>query len=497
MLPAAPPPAPEPASLRRPVFEPLPQKRGAAQPPPPSEALPPPPPPPEETGNTQPPEERPRTRAPAWADENATRAAPSEEPRPEGRGRTLSRETRLPPEERGATRSRPPRMDLHTMGTVPYTDGPPGAQDSPDEEDDESTQQDSLSSQGPRPRPRSTSSERVSRHGGSRPPPRRAPTPPPEEEESSPEVVTHQVRAFRAPDEEPEDTNETRLPDSEEGALSITTPGAPSLPKRRGGGLMIVLAVLALLIIGGGAAVALGLDGGRVSGLWATLAPQLPGAAEPVKPPTPAEPTGVTPAPVPPQPATGTPVPEPTAKAEPTPAPPTPAEPETPPGAGTPSPTGAEALALKNSPPEEPEPEAVSAVTPPEEEEEEVAPAIRKPSRPTPIKRTRREPKPTGEDTAPSDWAPVEAKEEKPEPAATESPSAGAGVLTLVTDPYAKVYLGKRYLGDTPLFKISMPAGKHSLRLVGPDGQKLQLPVEIKANETTAVRIELDSLARE
>jgi hypothetical protein len=113
---------------------------------------------------------------------------------------------------------------------------------------------------------RSTSSERVSRHGSSRPPPRRAPTPPPEEEESSPEVVTHQVRAFRALDEEPEDTNETRLPDSEEGALSITTPGAPSLPKRRGG-LMIVLVVLALLIIGGGAAVALGLDGGRVSGL--------------------------------------------------------------------------------------------------------------------------------------------------------------------------------------------------------------------------------------
>jgi hypothetical protein len=70
-------------------------------------------------------------------------------------------------------------------------------------------------------------------------------------------------------------------------------------------------------------------------------------------------------------------------------------------------------------------------------------------------------------------------------------------VLTLVTEPYAKVYLGKRYLGDTPLFKISMPAGKHSLRLVGPDGQKLLLPVEIKASETTAVRIGLDSLARE
>jgi hypothetical protein len=162
---------------------------------------------------------------------------------------------------------------------------------------------------------------------------------------------------------------------------------------------------------------------------------------------------------------------------------------------------GAEALALKNSPPEEPEPtkppepEAVSAVTPPEEEE--LTPAIRRPSRPTPIKRTRREPRSAEEANPPSDWAPIGAKEEKPEPATTEAPSAGAGVLTLVTEPYAKVYLGKRYLGDTPLFKISMPAGKHSLRLVGPDGQKLLLPVEIKASETTAVRIGLDSLARE
>jgi hypothetical protein len=70
-------------------------------------------------------------------------------------------------------------------------------------------------------------------------------------------------------------------------------------------------------------------------------------------------------------------------------------------------------------------------------------------------------------------------------------------VLTLVTNPYAKVYLGRRYLGDTPLFKISLPSGKHSLKLVGADGRTRRLPVEIKAGETTALKLALDEIAQE
>jgi hypothetical protein len=72
--------------------------------------------------------------------------------------------------------------------------------------------------------------------------------------------------------------------------------------------------------------------------------------------------------------------------------------------------------------------------------------------------------------------------------------AAPAGTLTLVTTPYAKVYLGRRYLGDTPLFRISLPAGKHSLRLVGADGRSLRLPVEVTPGETTAVKLSLDQL---
>jgi serine/threonine protein kinase len=490
---------PEPSSMgaaRRPVFEPLPQKRASVAMPAPSEALPPPPPP-EDTGNTQPPEDKPRTRAPAWTDENATRAAPPEEPRSEGRWRTLSRETRMAPEER----SRPPRVDMHNMGTVPYTDGPPGEENSA-VEDDESTQQDSLSSRGGRGapgRPRSASSDRV-RSGNTvppRPPPRRAPGPLEDEDSNSSDIVTHPVRAYRPADDEPEDTNESRLPDGEEGGMSlvtITTPGSPPLPKRRGG-LLVVLAVLALLVLGGGAVVALGLDGGRVSGL---LAPAPAAPVDPAAPPT--TPTGGTaaqePAPTPAtEPGTGTtaaaPATEPAATATPTTA--APAEPA--PGTTTsPAPSGAEAVALKatalarTEPEPEPEPEPVVAPTP----VEEPVPAVKK-TRVT-VKRPRKEQKPAEGERAPSDWAPIE---EKPDSATAAAPVGEPGVFTVVTAPYAKVYLGKRYLGDTPLFKISLPVGKHTLRLVGPDGQSFKLPVEIKPGETTKVNVDLSTLAQE
>jgi hypothetical protein len=108
-------------------------------------------------------------------------------------------------------------------------------------------------------------------------------------------------------------------------------------------------------------------------------------------------------------------------------------------------------------------------------------------TRPAP-KRTRREAKSAAaeEDDGWGDSAPAAAA---PAPASTSG-----GVLTLVTTPYAKVYLGRRYLGDTPLFKVNLPAGKHSLRLVGAEGQSLRLPVEIKSGETTALKLALDQL---
>jgi hypothetical protein len=384
---------------------------------------------------------------------------------------------------------------MHKMGTLP--DGPP-SHVIPDIEDEESTQQDSLSSvahRQPPSRPRMTSN--VSRQGGTAAvrPPRRASTPAPDEDSSS-DIVTHQVRGLTHRNDEPEDTNETRLPDGEDGPslVTSTTPDAAALRPSRGSGVLIILAVLALLVLGGGTAVALGLDGGLISGLWTSK----PRDEKPTEPPktsaeTPAN--GAAPAP-PPAPAAAPPTPatEPVATATPSPTEPAPAA-----GAGTAAPTGAEAVALKTAAaldnPEsakepaalEPKPEPVAAAAPVEEPQ----PPSKRTRQTT--KRFKREQRPA-EDNPPSDWAPVD---EKPEAAQAAAPSGEPGVLTIVTAPYAKVYLGKRYLGDTPLFKLTLPSGKHMLRLVDPEGQNLRLPVEIKAGETTKVNLELSTLARE
>jgi hypothetical protein len=135
------------------------------------------------------------------------------------------------------------------------------------------------------------------------------------------------------------------------------------------------------------------------------------------------------------------------------------------------------------------EPQAVAQDDAPRADD---APAPKKPSRSP--KRTR--------DTSPK----------KPEPrdvagtgtdapaASTDSDSAQAaepGFLTLVTEPYAKVFLGSRELGDTPLFKVKLPSGKQVLKLVDGNGKALKLPVEIKPGETTAVRIPLEMLSRQ
>ncbi|RJS21237.1 serine/threonine protein kinase [Corallococcus sp. H22C18031201] len=84
------------------------------------------------------------------------------------------------------------------------------------------------------------------------------------------------------------------------------------------------------------------------------------------------------------------------------------------------------------------------------------------------------------------------AKARDSEPAA--DPNAPPGFLTLVTEPPATVYLSGRALGETPLFKLSLPAGKHSLKLVNGGGRPLKLAVEIKSGDTTAVRVPLGML---
>jgi hypothetical protein len=68
-------------------------------------------------------------------------------------------------------------------------------------------------------------------------------------------------------------------------------------------------------------------------------------------------------------------------------------------------------------------------------------------------------------------------------------PLNGKGALTLATDSTAKVYLGSRSLGETPLFRVPLRPGKHTLRLVAPGTKPLKLQVEIKAGEVTSLSV--------
>jgi serine/threonine-protein kinase len=69
---------------------------------------------------------------------------------------------------------------------------------------------------------------------------------------------------------------------------------------------------------------------------------------------------------------------------------------------------------------------------------------------------------------------------------------AANGKLSLKTTPWTQVFLGKKKLGDTPLIDFSLPAGKHTLRLVSPEaGTESSIEVEITANETTVKKLKL------
>ncbi|MFP2913528.1 PEGA domain-containing protein, partial [Pyxidicoccus sp. 3LFB2] len=119
-----------------------------------------------------------------------------------------------------------------------------------------------------------------------------------------------------------------------------------------------------------------------------------------------------------------------------------------------------------------------------------------RPTSPPPPRSPSKAPKRTRDTTARKPRTAEEpAAAASPAPASESAPAGEPGFLTLVTEPYAKVFLGSRELGDTPLFKVKLPSGKHALKLVDGNGKALRLPVDIKPGETTAVRIPLEMLS--
>jgi serine/threonine-protein kinase len=77
----------------------------------------------------------------------------------------------------------------------------------------------------------------------------------------------------------------------------------------------------------------------------------------------------------------------------------------------------------------------------------------------------------------------------------SSKPSRGPmGKMTLIIHPEAEVYFGKRSLGKTPLFNVSLPEGTHLLRIVGPDKKARKLSVPIEAGKKTMHRFSLDDI---
>jgi serine/threonine protein kinase len=68
------------------------------------------------------------------------------------------------------------------------------------------------------------------------------------------------------------------------------------------------------------------------------------------------------------------------------------------------------------------------------------------------------------------------------------------GKMTLIINPEAEVFLGRRSLGKTPLFNVPLPEGTHLLRIVGPDKRPRKLSVPIEAGKKTLHRFSLDDI---
>ncbi|WP_224368509.1 serine/threonine-protein kinase [Hyalangium versicolor] len=103
--------------------------------------------------------------------------------------------------------------------------------------------------------------------------------------------------------------------------------------------------------------------------------------------------------------------------------------------------------------------------------------------------------------TAPSSSAVADAKgtqdakdakdgEDKP----SKSKRVAQGKMTLIINPEAQVFLGKKSLGKTPLFNTPLPVGTNLLRIVGPDKKPRVLSVPIEAGKTTMHRFSLTDI---
>lgn len=94
----------------------------------------------------------------------------------------------------------------------------------------------------------------------------------------------------------------------------------------------------------------------------------------------------------------------------------------------------------------------------------------------------------------------VPAKQSPPEPAPTPAaptaaaPAEAAGYLTLDTYPWTKVSVDGKPVGSTPLVRVSLPPGTHTVVMENPgEGIRETTTIVVKSGETTSKRLAFDS----
>jgi serine/threonine-protein kinase len=139
-------------------------------------------------------------------------------------------------------------------------------------------------------------------------------------------------------------------------------------------------------------------------------------------------------------------------------------------------------------PPEEPAPKPEPAAEPAPPPVPVAAPAHVPPR--TPVKRAAPKAKP------PVVAAPAPAPSPAPAPASKPTPPLAAqaetGFLSLDTTPWSNVSEGGRSLGQTPLIRVKMSEGAHTLTLTTEHGVSRSFIVDIKAGQTTSKRLGLE-----
>ena len=89
----------------------------------------------------------------------------------------------------------------------------------------------------------------------------------------------------------------------------------------------------------------------------------------------------------------------------------------------------------------------------------------------------------SGASTATRPVTPV-SKQKKPTAAAPVT-NGDPGTLSIDSTPYATIYVDGAYLGDTPLFGVRVPSGKHQFKAVLQDNRTKTFTVEIRAGQLT------------